>query len=468
MPREADTGAQRAPVGIHGEEVLPDARRLRRIGRGELDAAAAFGPYQHHHAREGVDEGLQQIRAGSERRALEEKLDVRHRPRGVCLHERDQRSGQIRGEAPAEEIALGELERDAVVAHMPVKRAGLFAPVRQRRHHMVLQVFPHAWRSEPHIDPVRAQMVRIANAGEHQEVRRIDDAAREQQLAFGAGDALLSALLVFDAGRAAVLEHDARRMRAHFHAQVGAAKRRPQISVGGAAAAAVANRHLHAGEAVLLGAVVIVGDRVARGDARVEPGVEERIGIARAARGERPAAAAIRARAVFPRFLAPEIRQRVRIRPAWQAVRVGPALVIGAIAAHVRHGVDRRAAAHHLAARALDRAAADAFLRLGEIAPVVQPIREDAAPRKRNAQPRIAIPPACLQQQHADVRILGEAIGKHAARRARPDDHIVEFRTTYRIYAAVAFLNASRLAIAASQRLTLASSGSSTPKRRHR
>src|SRR3954466_10363408 len=98
------------------------------------------------------------------------------------------------------------------------------------------------------------------------------------------------------------------------------------------------------------------------------------------------------------------------------------------MAAHVRHGIDRGGAANYLAARALDRTAADARLRLGEVAPVVQAMREQAPPCERDAQPRIAIPAACLKYEHAHIRILGQAMSEHAARRSRADDHIVVIR----------------------------------------
>src|SRR5205085_5346378 len=161
----------------------------------------------------------------------------------------------------------------------------------------------------------------------------IDDPAAEDHLALGVREANLPILVELNAGRAPVLERDARRLRVHLHVEIAPAEHGPQIGVGRAAAPAVADRDLHAREPVLLFAVVVLRYRVAGGEAGLEPGIEERIRLARFSRDERPAAAAIRAAAAFPRFLALEVGQRSPIGPAAQPVDAGPALVVGAVAA---------------------------------------------------------------------------------------------------------------------------------------
>ena len=66
---------------------------------------------------------------------------------------------------------------------------------------MVLQVFPD--RQIGHrLDADRAQMIGRADAGQHQQLRRIERAAAQDDLAIGHGIQPLAALLVFDAGRA--------------------------------------------------------------------------------------------------------------------------------------------------------------------------------------------------------------------------------------------------------------------------
>src|SRR5574342_284498 len=92
-------------------------------------------------------------------------------------------------------------------------------------------------------------------------------------------------------------------------------KRWSQVCVGGAAAQAVADRGLHPAEAFLLHAVVVVGERMTRGDSRLDVRVDERIRVTRHARRQRAVAAPIETRAALPRFLATEVRQRVGVGP---------------------------------------------------------------------------------------------------------------------------------------------------------
>ena len=70
-----------------------------------------------------------------------------------------------------------------------VERPGLLAPVGERRHDMVLEVLAHALQFGAHIYAMRAQLVRFADAGEHEELRRVDHAAREQHLPLRPRDA---------------------------------------------------------------------------------------------------------------------------------------------------------------------------------------------------------------------------------------------------------------------------------------
>src|SRR5580698_546193 len=63
-------------------------------------------------------------------------------------------------------------------------------------------------------------------------------------------------------------------------------------------------------------------------------------------------------------FVAPEIRQHVIPTPAAQP-KLAPVIIIRSLAAHVDHGVDRRRATDHLAARIIEAAAIEAFLWLG-------------------------------------------------------------------------------------------------------
>ena len=172
--------------------------------------------------------------------------------------------------------------------------------------------------------------------------------------------------------------------RAGLDAQIGASERGTQIADRRAAAVAVADRHLHAAEAVLLRAVVVVGRRIPGVAPGLQIGVDQRVLVARGLDRERPVAAAIGVRAAFPALLAAEIGKHVRIGPAGQS-RGGPAVVVGAISAHIRHGVDRGRAADHLAARAFDPAVVERALRARSRSSSCRCGRAAPCPRRRAA-----------------------------------------------------------------------------------
>jgi hypothetical protein len=271
---------------------------------------------------------------------------------------------------------------------------------------------------------VLGEPIGIADPRQHQKLRRIDDAAAQQHLALGPGRPRFAAQDMLDPDRAARVEHDAVDARAGLDGEVGAAQRRPQIGLGGAAAPAVADRLLHPPKPFLLGAVVVGRLRHLQRRAGREAGLDQRVRKGRGPHGERPVAAAIVAGAGLPCFLPAEIGQHLGMGPAL-APRRGPPVVIAPVAANIGHRVDRRRAADHLAAGALDAPPVESRLRLGEVHPVVQPLFEDAAPADRDLDPRVAVPAAGLQQQHPGLGILGQPPRQGAAGGAGADDDVV-------------------------------------------
>src|SRR5580704_1736657 len=85
-------------------------------------------------------------------------------------------------------------------------------------------------------------------------------------------------------------------------------------------------------------------------------------------------------------FVALEIRQYVIPAPAAQA-ELPPVIVIGGLAAHIDHGVDRRRAADHLAARIIEAAAVEALFGLGLKTPVGARIADGEQIADRNVKP---------------------------------------------------------------------------------
>ena len=274
--------------------------------------------------------------------------------------------------------------------------------------------------------PWRAQRVWIADAGQHQHLRRIDHAAGHDHLAVGAGHRRIAAPAVFDADRAAALDQHPRHQRAGLHGEVAARHRRAQIGDRRAAALAVADGVLVAADAVVLRPVEVVVPFQARPLRRLDIGIDQRLLERGEAHAERAVGAAIGTCAALPGLLLAEVGQRMRVGPARQVVLLGPAVVVAAVAARIGHGVDRGRAADHLAARAFDVAAVQLRLGLGEIHPVVQPPRQDAAPAERDVDPWVAVPAAGFEDQDLDVLVLGQPVRQHAAGGAGTDDDVVE------------------------------------------
>src|SRR5262249_23622488 len=66
----SDALAQVAKVRVGGEEVLVDAREVKRIGRAQPDRAAAIGPQQHRAKRHEVRPGTAEWRQPGARRGI--------------------------------------------------------------------------------------------------------------------------------------------------------------------------------------------------------------------------------------------------------------------------------------------------------------------------------------------------------------------------------------------------------------
>jgi hypothetical protein len=305
-----------------------------------------------------------------------------------------------------------------------MERARLSAPIADRRRDVVLEILSHAPERNPDRNAVGAELLGIADPGQHQQLRRVDRAAGENDLAIRARDPGLAAPDVFDADGAMSLEHHPGSERSHLDREVGPLQRGTKIRGRRAASPAVADGHLDRREALLLRTVVVVGHGMAGRHPRGHVSVAQRIGEARLLRGQGAVAAAIGVGAALPRFLAAEVGQHVGVSPLRQAGR-GPAIVIVAVPVIVGHGVDRGRAADDLAARAFDAPAVEVGGGLGEVHPVVQALLQDAAPAERNVDPRIAVPSAGLEHEHLGVRLLGEAIGQGAAGGAGAHDDIV-------------------------------------------
>jgi hypothetical protein len=291
---------------------------------------------------------------------------------------------------------------------------------------MVLQVLPDRQVDESG-DADRAQIPGRPDAGEHQDLRGTEGAARHDDLPGRVGTVQAAAFEIFDAPGGGVLDDDPRHQRAGLDAQVLARHRRPQKGRGGGGAPAVADGVLAAPESLLAGGVVVLRVRNAAGLGGLDPGRVERVCGPGEFRAERTGAAAP---GVFaPREgLAPlEIGQHVRIGPAGRTL-LRPAIEIGRIAARIGHHIDRGRAAEHLAAAGLDGASVEIGLGLGDKSPVEHSPLVELAHAERNVNVGVPVAPAGFDQQHLGARILAQPVGEHAAGRAGADDDVVVAR----------------------------------------
>src|SRR5260221_3318392 len=119
----------------------------------------------------------------------------------------------------------------------------------------------------------------------------------------------------------------------------------------------------------------------------------------------------------------------LRLEEVGEEVVPGPAgrpplIVVAAVAPDVDHRVDRGRAAQHLAARQRDTAAVAARLGRREVAPVDLGAGELQV-TERDVDVLVRVRRPGLEQQHADVGILGQSSGQDTAGRARSHDHVV-------------------------------------------
>ena len=116
-----------------------------------------------------------------------------------------------------------------------------------------------------------------------------------------------------------------------------------------------------------------------------------------------------------------EVGQHRVVVPAFAAA-LAPFVVIGGVAAHVDHAVDRAGAAQHLAARLIHDAAVEFGLGFRIEHPVDLRIVEGLVIAERHVDPRIGVLGPRLEQQHAEAPVLAQATRDGAASRAGAGD----------------------------------------------
>ena len=125
----------------------------------------------------------------------------------------------------------------------------------------------------------------------------------------------------------------------------------------------------------------------------------------------------------------PASRRTVRATPAPTLVtgRLRPQVVIGGLAAHVDHRVDRRAAADHAAPRVVNAAAGQTRVGLRCEAPVGAGVGDRVQVAHGHFDPEPVVRAAGLDQEHPAVGIGAEPVRQQAARTTCSHDNEIEF-----------------------------------------
>ena len=294
---------------------------------------------------------------------------------------------------------------------------------------MILQVGAHAGQRMKRRNACGVEHRSRPDARQLKQLRRADGPGRQQHFATRADHAALAAALDLHTGTGSSVEAQPQCLRAGEQRQVRSPQRTPQEGLGGIPAHAGFLVHVEIAAAEVAAAVEVVVRRNAllgrRGAKRIED-LPAHAGLLDAPF----VAGAVQFVGAAVVVLVPlEQRQHVIPAPARigaEAVAIAPAVVVLALAAHVDHAVDRRAAAQHPAARIADAAAIQARLGRSAEAPVGARVADAVQVADRHMNPDVVVAAARFEQRNPNARIGAQPVGEQAAGCAGADDHHVE------------------------------------------
>jgi len=291
---------------------------------------------------------------------------------------------------------------------------------------MVLQVAADTRQLVQAVDADRLQVIGRADARQHQELRRVHRASRENDLAAAARYLVAAVDLVTHAHGAIAVEDDPldQRVGDHLDVVLVTLDRRPQIGARRAPALLVLLRDLVVTDAFLVGAVEVRYALVTGLFAGLQESLVDLRRIGLVGDVQRPAGAVEVVAAAFVVLRLLEERQHVVVAPALVA-ELAPMIVVPGVAADIEHGVDRGGAAQRLAARPVHAPVVAMFLRHRLVAPVVRRLVAEAGEARRHLEHEGVVGRPGLEDQDVEHKILGEAVGDGAAGRAGTDDDVV-------------------------------------------
>ena len=289
---------------------------------------------------------------------------------------------------------------------------------------MVLQILADAGSIEQRCNSMLRQVRPGPDGRQHQQLRRADRARRQDHLAAAFRTSQHTILPPAHAGRTFPCEVDAFGEAAGFKPEILPVQHRLQETARGGPAPAHLLIDVEIADAFVVAGVEVRDGRDAVLVRRFATSVENFPGQPRLLDAPFAALCVMPALEKMIDVLAEE-RPHVVPRPAGQA-ELAPLVVVGGLAEHVDHAVDRRRAADHLAARIVQRTAIETRLRLGLEQPVGARIADGIEIADRDVKPDPVVVAAGLQQQNALRWIGRQPVRQHAAGRARADDDKVE------------------------------------------
>ena len=235
-----------------------DRRGVERVGALQLDLAAAFRAQlvgDHRKPGKPVQPILRPL--GAERR--DRAFNVGRGELGAGAREQRRRRADHRQRAAVEHVIFEPgLQFARIAQHYVVDGDRQFAAELYRGRVVVLQTLPDTGQVMHDRNAEPGQVLLRPNAGEHQQLRRVDGSAAQDDLARGAGGAEPAIPAKCHADGAAAFEQDFLGQGPGDDIEIGALHCRAEIADGGRAALAVARRRLVVADAVLAGAVEIV------------------------------------------------------------------------------------------------------------------------------------------------------------------------------------------------------------------
>ena len=156
-------------------------------------------------------------------------------------------------------IVLDDLLRELQAARLLVQRDRQLHPPVHPRREVVAVVLADAAQLVLHLDAERLQQLRLADARQLQQMRRLHRSGRQDHLGVAPHLMRLAVLAILDADRALALQQDACGMGLGLDPQIGPGARRIEEGARRGPAPALLLRHLIVAEA-FLPAVVVVAD----------------------------------------------------------------------------------------------------------------------------------------------------------------------------------------------------------------